>query len=218
MVVALDKTVNLPRIGDSAPLFEAITTQGTIKLDTYKGSWVVLFSHPADFTPVCTTEFIAFAGIQSELKKRGVELLSLSIDSLQSHIAWVRNIEEKMGVRIDFPVIADADRYISMLYGMIHPGESKTSTVRCVFILDPKQIIRAMIYYPVSIGRSTDEILRLIDALQASDQYFIATPANWKPGEMVLIPVPETQEDAEKRIKVKDYECADWYICKKKLG
>ncbi len=218
MVGVLEKTVNLPRIGDSAPIFEANTTQGTIKLDAYKGTWLVLFSHPADFTPVCTTEFIAFAGIQLELKKRGVELLSLSIDSLHSHIAWVRNIEEKMGVKINFPVIADPDRYISMLYGMIHPGESKTATVRCVFILDPKQVIRAIIYYPMNIGRNTDEILRLIDALQASDQYSVATPANWKPGEMVLIPGPETQEDAEKRVKEKDYECVDWYICKKKLG
>jgi peroxiredoxin (alkyl hydroperoxide reductase subunit C) len=211
-----EQTISLPRLGQPAPAFEAVTTQGVLKLEDFKGSWLVLFSHPADFTPVCTTEFIAFAEIYPELQKRGVELLGLSVDSASSHIAWVRNVEEKTGVKIPFPIIADLNKELSLAYGMIHPGESKTETVRCVFIIDGKQVIRAILYYPLTTGRNMDEILRIIDALQTTDANAVATPANWRPGEMVVVPPPNTQEGAEERLK-QGYECVDWYLCKKKL-
>jgi len=213
---AVEKAVSLPRLGEQAPSFEAITTQGTVRLEDFKGSWLILFSHPADFTPVCTTEFMGFAEIYPELKKRRVELLGLSVDSVSSHIAWVRNIEEKMGAKISFPVIADLDKKVAALYGMIHPGESKTETARCVFVIDPEGILRAMIYYPLTTGRNMQEILRLIDALQTTDKHKVATPANWKPDEAVIVPPPKTQEMAEQRLK-EGYECKDWYFCKKKI-
>ncbi len=206
----------MPRIGEPAPQFEAVTTHGTLRLEDYKGSWLILFSHPADFTPVCTTEFIAFQGIYDELKKRNVELLGLSIDSVYSHIAWVRNIEEKMGVKIKFPVIADLNKEVASLYGMIMPGESKTETSRAVFVIDPEQKIRAIIYYPLTTGRNIDEILRLIDALQTHEKYKVATPANWRPGDEVIVPPPNTQEMAEQRMKEK-YDIKDWYFSKKKI-
>jgi peroxiredoxin (alkyl hydroperoxide reductase subunit C) len=212
-----ERVISLPRLGEPAPAFEAVTTHGVLKLEDFKGSWLVLFSHPADFTPVCTTEFIAFAEIYPELQKRGVELLGLSVDSTSSHIAWVRNVEEKTGVKIPFPIIADLNKEVSMAYGMIHPGQSKTETVRCVFIIDPNQIIRAILYYPLTTGRNMQEILRIIDALQTTDEHKVATPANWKPGDMVVVPPPSTQEMAEERVKQKEYECVDWYLCKKKL-
>ena len=211
-----ERVISLPRLGEPASAFEATTTHGVLKLEDFKGGWLVLLSHPADFTPVCTTEFIAFAEIYPELKKRGVELLGLSVDSTSSHIAWVRNIEEKTGVKIPFPVIADLNKEVSMAYGMIHPGQSKTETVRCVFIIDPNQIIRAILYYPLTTGRNMQEILRIIDALQTTDEYKVATPANWKPGDMVVVPPPKTQETAEERLK-QGYECVDWYLCKKKI-
>jgi len=208
--------VSMPRLGEKAPDFEANTTFGMLKLSDFKGSWVVMFSHPADFTPVCTTEFMGFAKIQPELKKRGVELLGLSVDSITSHIAWARNIEEKTGVKINFPIIADLNKEVSALFGMVHPGQSKTETVRAVFIIDPNQIIRLILYYPLSTGRNMDEILRVIDALQTADANKCATPANWRPGEMVIVPPPQTQEMAEDRLK-QGYECVDWYFCKRKL-
>jgi peroxiredoxin (alkyl hydroperoxide reductase subunit C) len=211
-----EKVISLPRLGDPAPDFEAVTSQGTIKLEDYKGSWLILFSHPADFTPVCTTEFMAFAEIYEELQKRGVELLGLSVDSVSSHIAWVRNVEEKTGVKIPFPIIADLSKEVTLRYGMIHPGQSKTETVRCVFVIDPNQIVRAILYYPLTTGRNMDEILRLVDALQTTDEHKVATPANWRPGDMVVVPPPNTQEMAEERLK-QGYECIDWYLCKKKL-
>jgi peroxiredoxin (alkyl hydroperoxide reductase subunit C) len=213
------ETASLPRLGFPAPAFEAVTTHGTLKLEDYKGSWLILFSHPADFTPVCTTEFIGFAEIYPELKKRNTELLGLSIDSVYSHIAWVRNIDEKLGVKIPFPVIADLDKAVATKFGMIMPGESKTETSRCVFVIDPEGIVRAMIYYPLSTGRNMQEILRLIDALQTTDKHKVATPANWKPGEKVIIPPPNTQEMADERFKKQNgYECKDWYFCKKALN
>ena len=211
-----ETVVSLPRLGEPAPPFEAVTSQGVLTLDDFKGSWLVLFSHPADFTPVCTTEFIAFAEIYPELQKRGAELLGLSVDSVSSHIAWVRNIEEKMGVKIPFPVIADLDRAVSTAYGMLHPGQSKTETVRCVFIIDPNQIIRTILYYPLTTGRNMDEILRIIDALRTTDENKVATPANWRPGDMVVVPPPSTQDTAEERLG-QGYECKDWYLCRKKL-
>ena len=211
-----EKKQTMPRLGEPAPAFEAVTTQGVIRLEDFKGSWLILFSHPADFTPVCTTEFMGFAEIHDELKKRGVELLGLSIDSVYSHIAWMRNIEEKMGVKIPFPVIADLNKEVANLYGMVMPGESKTETSRCVFVMDPEGILRAMIYYPLTTGRNMPEILRLIDALQTTDKHKVATPANWKPGEPVIVPPPNTQEMAEQRLK-EGYECTDWYLCRKNL-
>lgn len=207
----------LPRIGDPAPDFEADTTRGKIRLQDYRGSWLVLFSHPADFTPVCTTEFIAFAEIHEELRSRGVELLGLSIDSTSSHIAWVRNIEEKMGVKIPFPVIADSTREIATRYGMIHPGQSKTVTVRCLFVIDLNQVIRAMIYYPLSTGRNVHEVTRLVDALQATDYHGVSTPANWKPGDKVVVPAPSTQDMADRRLE-EGFECKDWYLCLKSVS
>jgi len=208
---------SMPRIGEQAPEFEAVTTHGTLKLSDFKDSWLVLFSHPADFTPVCTTEFIGFAQIHPELKKMNVELMGLSIDSVYSHIAWVRNIKENMGVDITFPVIADLNKDVAMKYGMIMPGESKTETSRAVFVIDPESKIRAIIYYPLTTGRNMDEILRLLQALQTSDEKKVATPANWRPGDMAIVPPPNTQEMADKRVGEKDVECKDWYFCKKKV-
>jgi peroxiredoxin (alkyl hydroperoxide reductase subunit C) len=207
----------LPRLGAPAPSFTADTTHGPVSLEDFHGSWLILFSHPADFTPVCTTEFIAFAGIADALRERGVELLGLSIDSTYSHIAWVRNIEEKFGVKIPFPVIADLNKEVASLYGMVMPGESKTETSRCVFVIDDKGIVRAMIYYPLTTGRNMDEILRLIDALQTSDRHGVSTPANWRPGEQVIVPPPKTTEDAAERVQA-GYDCKDWYFCRKSLA
>jgi peroxiredoxin (alkyl hydroperoxide reductase subunit C) len=207
---------SLPRLGQPAPPFQAETTHGTIRLEDFKGSWLILFSHPADFTPVCTTEFIEFAKLHPEFKRRNVELLGLSIDSTYSHIAWVRSIEALFKVNILFPVIADLNKDIATLYGMIMPGESKTETSRCVFIIDPNQIVRAMIYYPLTTGRNMDEILRVIDALQTTDKHGVATPANWRPGEKVILPSPKTVEGAQERLKA-GFDCADWYFCKKDL-
>lgn len=206
----------LPRLGMPAPPFQAETTHGTIRLADFAGSWLILFSHPADFTPVCTTELVAFAQIAPELRKRNVELLGLSIDSTYSHIAWVRAIEQHFKTTIPFPVIADLNKEIATLYGMIMPGESKTETSRCVFVIDPNGILRAMIYYPLTTGRNTDEILRLIDALQTTDKHGVATPANWRSGDKVILPPPKTIEGAAERLKA-GYECTDWFFCKKEL-
>ncbi|MFW6102983.1 MAG: peroxiredoxin [Chloroflexota bacterium] len=212
----MEQVVSMPRLGEKAPDFEAQTTHGTLKLSDFKGSWLVIFSHPADFTPVCTTEFMAFAQIHPELQKRGVELMGLSVDSVTSHIAWARNIEERTGVKITFPIIADLDKGVSTKFGMVHPGQSKTETVRCVFVIDPNQIIRLVLYYPLTTGRNMDEIVRVIDALQMTDANKVATPANWRPGDMVIVPPPLTQEAAEERLN-QGYECVDWYFCKKKV-
>ncbi len=206
----------LPRIGMPAPKFEAETTHGTLRLEDFAGSWLILFSHPADFTPVCTTEFIAFAKLAPEFKKRGVELMGLSIDSTYSHIAWARNIEEKFGIAIPFPIIADLDKKVATAYGMMSPGESKTETSRCVFVIDGKQTVRAMVYYPLTTGRNMDELLRLVDALQTSDANGVATPANWRPGDKVIVPPPKTTDDAAERVKSK-LECKDWYFCQRSL-
>jgi peroxiredoxin (alkyl hydroperoxide reductase subunit C) len=204
-------SIGLPRLGSPAPAFEAETTQGRLRLEDFRGAWLVLFSHPADFTPVCTTEFVAFAQIAAELKARGVELLGLSIDSVYAHIAWLRNIEEKFGVAVTFPVIADLDRKVASAYGMLMPGESSTETSRCVFVIDPQQIVRAMIYYPLTTGRNTAEILRLIDALQTTDRHKVATPANWRPGEKVILPAARTQEEAAAASPA-EVEQKDWYL------
>ncbi len=214
--IKTQETTTFPVLGQKAPDFEALTTQGTLRLSDYKGTWLILFSHPADFTPVCTTEFMAFSEIYEDLKKRNTELLGLSVDSVSSHIAWIRNIEEKMGVKIPFPIIADLNKEVAKKFGMLHPEQSKTETVRCVFIIDPESKIRTMLYYPMSTGRNMQEILRLVDALQTTDKYKVATPANWKPGEPVVVPPPVTIEQVDERLK-EGYECKDWYLCKKKL-
>ncbi|MBI2851899.1 MAG: peroxiredoxin [Chloroflexi bacterium] len=212
----LKETTVLPRLGDPAPDFTAKSTHGLVKLKDYADKWLVFFSHPADFTPVCTTEFLAFAEIYPSLKEKGVELLGLSVDSVTSHIAWVRNIEEKTGVRIPFPIIADLSKEVSLAYGMVHPGQSTTETVRCVFIIDPRQVIRTILYYPMSTGRNMSEIVRIMEALQTTDRYKVSTPANWMHGEPVVLPPPSTQEAAEERLR-QGYECVDWYLCKKSL-
>jgi len=207
---------SMPVIGDPAPDFEAVTTNGAMKLADYKGKWVVMFSHPADFTPVCTTEFIAFSQIEDELKKLNVQLVGLSIDSVHSHLAWIRNIKEKMGVDIPFPIIADLDMKVAKKYGMIHPGQSATATIRTVFFIDDKSILRAMIYYPLTNGRYIPEILRLVKALQTTDKYGVSTPANWQPGDKVVVPPPRNKADMEKRLS-EGYDCKDWYLCFKKI-
>ena len=207
----------LPRIGDAAPQFTAETTFGTLALEDFRGSWLILFSHPADFTPVCTTEFIAFAEIHPQLRELNCELLGLSVDSVYSHIAWVRNVKEKMGVEITFPVIADLNKEVATLYGMINPGESKTETSRAVFIIDDKQVVRAIIYYPLTTGRNMAEILRVVKALQTTDEFTVATPANWEPGQKIIMPPPKSVEAAAERVGEDGMECTDWYFCKRDL-
>jgi peroxiredoxin (alkyl hydroperoxide reductase subunit C) len=204
-------------IGEEAPDFEAVTTDGVIKFSEWaKDSWAILFSHPADFTPVCTTEFMAFADIYPDLKERNVKLIGLSIDSIYSHIAWLKTIEEKFGKKIPFPIIEDLSMKVAKKYGMIHPAQSDTAAVRTVFIVDPKFKLRAMLYYPLSNGRNMKEILRLIDSLQTGDKHGVATPANWMPGDEVIVPTPKTKAQAEKRLK-EGFDCTDWFFCKKKL-
>lgn len=202
-----------------APDFDAATTKGAIRLSEWaKDKWVILFSHPADFTPVCTTEFIEFAKRYDELEHKNVALLGCSVDSIYSHIAWSRNIQDKFGVKIRFPVIADLDQRVSRLYGMIHEPSGNTTTVRCVFFIDPKRMLRAMIYYPMNVGRNFDEITRVIDALQMADAEKVACPANWKPGEDVIVPAPMTMEGAEERMASTVYQVSDWYFSKKKAA
>ncbi len=206
----------LPRINDMAPPFEAKSTHGVIRLSDFSGKWVVLFSHPANFTPVCTTEFVEFANRAEEFKRLGVQLIGLSVDSVPAHIAWVRNIEQHFGVRVEFPVIADLDTKVAQAYGLIHPQASETATVRAVFVIDPKGLVRAIVYYPLTTGRNVDEFLRLVEALQTTDANQVSTPANWKPGEDVIVPPPQTIADAEKRLQ-SEYEVTDWYFAKRKL-
>jgi len=208
----------LPRIGSPAPDFTANTTHGQLSLDDYKGKWFVLFSHPADFTPVCTTEFVAFQEIYPELRKLDVELIGLSVDSVSSHLAWVRNIEKNFDTEIEFPVIADLDRKVATRYGMIMPEESQTETSRAVFVVDDKQVVRAVIYYPLTTGRNMNEIMRLVKALKTTDEHGSPTPANWEPGDQVLVSPPKTQEDMKKRENEEGLECIDWYLCKKDLN
>jgi len=204
------------RIGDKAPDFSAETTHGPMKFSEWAGgNWVVLFSHPADFTPVCTTEFVGFAERADAFAKRGVKLIGNSVDSIFSHIAWVRDIEKSHNVKVPFPVIADLDQKVARLWGMVHEPTSATATVRCVFFIDPKSVVRAIIYYPMSCGRNMDEILRVVDALQIADEKAVATPANWKPGEDCIMPPPRTQGDAEKRVADKSLKVTDWYYSKK---
>jgi len=216
MEITTQVATNLPQLNMPAPDFEAKTTHGVKKLSDYKGRWLVLFSHPADFTPVCTTEFMAFANLQDEFNAIGVDLLGLSIDSLFSHVAWVKNIKDNFGVDIKFPIIEDLSMNVAKSYGMIHPGAADTSAVRATFIIDPNGVLRAMVYYPMSNGRSIPEFLRVIKALQASDEHKIATPEGWQPGDKVIVPPPQDMATAEARMS-EGYECTDWYFCKKDL-
>ncbi|MCP5366407.1 MAG: peroxiredoxin [Hyphomicrobiales bacterium] len=207
---------SMPRLNERAPDFEAPTTHGVRKLDDYKGKWLVLFSHPADFTPVCTTEFMAFARAADDFKALNTELLGLSIDSTFSHIAWETNIREKFGVEITFPIIADLSMKVANAYGMIQPGASDTSAVRATFIIDPNGVLRAMVYYPMSNGRSIPEFLRLVKALQTSTEHGVATPEGWQPGDKVIVPPPATAAEAAQRM-AEGYECTDWYFCTRSL-
>lgn len=207
---------SFPRLNEPAPNFTAPTTHGVVSLSDYKGKWLVLFSHPADFTPVCTTEFIGFAKHYDEFATINCDLLGLSIDSNYSHIAWVKNIRDNFGVQIPFPVIADLSMDVSYKYGMIQPGASSTSAVRAVFVIDDKGILRAMIYYPLTNGRAIPEVLRLVKALQTTDEHGVATPEGWKPGDKVIVPPPSTDKEAFARL-ANGNDCVDWYFCKRDL-
>ena len=214
----------LPLIGDKAPAFQALTTNGTVNFpEDYKGNWVLFFSHPSDFTPVCTTEFMTLSSMKEEFQKMNVSLLGLSVDSLYSHIAWIRRIEElewkgMKNVKIDFPVIADLNTKVSTLYGMLQPNVSSTQAVRAVFIIDPEGIIRSIVYYPLTTGRNFDEIKRMIQALQRSDETHNSTPANWQPGDDMIVSTPITVAAAEAGMSSeKDDEYAlDWFLRFKK--
>ena len=210
----------IPLIGDKAPEFTAQTTKGVIHFPKdYAGKWVVFFSHPADFTPVCTTEFVAFSKRYDKFKELNTELLGLSIDQVFSHIKWTEWIKDKLNVEVPFPIVADNTGKIACLYGMLHPEAKESQTVRSVFIIDPKGIIRAVIYYPLNVGRNIDEIIRLVKALQTSDKENVALPANWPNneiiGEEVIIPPATSESEAKERVK--KYECFDWWFCHKKL-
>jgi peroxiredoxin 2/4 len=218
-------TVSMPRIGDKAPAFKAVTTQGEINFpEQYSGNWVILFSHPADFTPVCTSEFITFASLEQKFEKANTKLVGLSVDGLFSHIAWLRTIKEKIeykgmkNVEVKFPLIEDITMEVAKTYGMIQPGESTTKAVRAVFVIDPKGIIRAIIYYPLSLGRNFDELYRVVVALQTADAFSVATPADWQPGDDVIVPPAGSCGVAKERMENKqDMKCYDWFFCTKKL-
>ncbi len=219
---AVVEEYRMPLLGEQAPAFKAVTTQGEINFPAdYKGKWVILFSHPADFTPVCTTEFMTFANMADDLRSEfNCELVGLSVDSLYAHIAWLRAIPNltyngMKNVEVHFPLIEDIKMNVGKLYGMIQPGQSNTQAVRAVFIIDPKGIIRTILYYPLSTGRNFDEIKRLLAALQRADKDGIATPADWRPGEPVIVPPPGSCGTAKDRMEDKDdkLECQDWFFC-----
>jgi peroxiredoxin (alkyl hydroperoxide reductase subunit C) len=216
---------SMPRIGEKAPAFKAVTTQGEINFpDQYAGHWVILFSHPADFTPVCTSEFMTFAHLEGKFEEVNCKLVGLSVDGLYSHIAWLRTIKEKIeykgmkNIEVKFPLIEDITMEVAKKYGMIQPGESSTKAVRAVFVIDPKGIIRTVIYYPLSLGRNFDELLRVVYALQAADAFSIATPADWRPGDDVIVPPAGSCGVAKDRMEGKsDMHCYDWFFCTKKI-
>jgi peroxiredoxin 2/4 len=221
------KSVSMPRIGEKAPEFNAITTQGNINFPSdYKGKWVILFSHPADFTPVCTSEFMTFAKMEDQFNARNCQLVGLSVDGLYSHIAWLRTIKDKIeykgmkNVEVKFPLIEDITMEVAKKYGMIQPGESSTKAVRAVFFIDPKGIIRAIIYYPLSLGRNFDELMRALVAMQTADKHSIATPADWRPGDDVIVPTAGSCGVAKDRMEGKEenVKCYDWFFCTKKLA
>ncbi|MCS6929794.1 MAG: peroxiredoxin [Saprospiraceae bacterium] len=204
----------MPRIGDPAPDFEAMTTIGQIRFSDYaRGHWVIFFSHPADFTPVCTTEMSGFALEKKFFDEHNTKLLGLSIDSIHAHVAWVQNVREKTGVFFDFPIVADLDMSVAKLYGMLQPGESETAAVRAVFFIDPNFTIRLIMYYPLNVGRNMEEIKRALIALQTADQYKCALPLNWKPGDKAIVPPPKTLDELNERLR-SDYEMVDFYLAK----
>ena len=218
-------TVTMPLIGDKAPSFTAKTTQGEIKFpDDYTGKWVILFSHPADFTPVCTTEFMTFATMEKEFEALNTALIGLSVDGLYSHIAWLRTIKDKIefkgmkNVEVNFPLIEDIKMDVAKKFGMIQPGSSSTMAVRAVFIIDPNAVVRTILYYPASTGRNFDEIKRIVIALQKADAEGIATPANWQPGDDVIIPPAGSCGVAKERMQsnATDMYCLDWFLCFKR--
>ena len=210
----MSEAAGLPRIGENAPDFHAVTTVSQVFGFSawQEQDWVVFFSHPADFTPVCTTELMEFARRHEDFMKKGVKLLGVSVDSIHAHLAWLANIKEKLGVTIPYPLVADADMRIARLYGMIHPEASTTATVRALFVIDPKRVIRALIYYPMNAGRNVDEVFRLVTALQAADNFSCATPVNWQEGEKVVVPPPKTVEEVEERLSHPDREVKDFYL------
>jgi peroxiredoxin (alkyl hydroperoxide reductase subunit C) len=217
---AAAKPVSLPTIGSPAPEFEANSTHGPLSLSKFPGKWVVLFSHPYDFTPVCSTEFVGFARRAAEFEKRNAQLVGLSVDSVYSHIAWVRNLEKAHNLKVPFPVIADLDQKVAGAYGMIHPGASDMAPVRALFYIDPKRTVRACIYYPMTAGRSVDEVLRLLDAMQTVDANAdTACPEGWRAGDPVIYPPPKTTDAAEARLKEhsSNPEAKDWFFVKRKL-
>ena len=219
--------ISMPRIGDDAPSFEAVTTQGMINFPAdYAGKWVILFSHPADFTPVCTSEFMTFASRESEFNELNCQLVGLSIDGLYSHIAWLRTIKEKIeykgmkNMEVKFPLIEDITMEVAKKYGMIQPGESNTKAVRAVFFIDPIGKIRTIIYYPLSLGRNFDELKRVVIALQTADKFSVATPADWEPGDDVIVPPAGSCGVAKERVDGKEagVKCYDWFFCTKPLS
>lgn len=218
---------SMPRIGDAAPSFKASTTQGVINFPIdYSGKWIILFSHPADFTPVCTSEFMAFGAMAKEFEELNCQLVGLSIDGLSSHIAWLRTIKEKIeykgmkNIDVQFPLIDDISMNVANLYGMVQPGESETKAVRAVFFIDPKGIIRTIIYYPLALGRNFDEIKRVLIGLQTIDSHRVALPADWRPGDEVIVPAPGTMKGVEERLndKTPGMHCYDWFFCTKQLS
>lgn len=210
--------VQMPRIGDMAPDFEAVTTKGKIRFSDFaKDKWIVMFSHPADFTPVCTTEMSGFATRKKEFEALNTELIGLSIDSIHAHLGWVDNVRKNTGVYFDFPIIADLDMKVSKLYGMLQPNESETAAVRAVFFVDPLKKVRLIMYYPLNVGRNMDEILRALQALQASDKHKVAMPLDWRPGDKVIVPPPKTLEEMEERLADDTIERIDFYLAKKEL-
>jgi len=219
--------VAMPRIGDKAPEFKAKTTQGLINFPSdYKGKWTILFSHPADFTPVCTTEFMTFATLEEKFNKANCQLVGLSVDGLYSHIAWLRRIQETMefkgmkNVEVKFPLIEDITMEVAKLYGMIQPNEDTTKAVRAVFFVDPEGIIRTIVYYPLSVGRNFDELYRVLLALQTTDAFDCATPADWQPGDDVIVPPAGSCGVAADRMDGKEegVDCVDWFFCTKKIS
>jgi peroxiredoxin (alkyl hydroperoxide reductase subunit C) len=212
----------IPRILEAAPDFEATSTHGVIRLSDYtsKGKWVMLFSHPSDFTPVCSTEFIEFARHNDAFERLNVQLIGVSIDSIYSHIAWVRDLEAMAGVQIRFPVIADLDQKVSHAYGLVHEVASDTATVRAVFAIDPRGTVRALLYYPMQLGRNVAELLRIFQGLQTSDANGVSCPANWLPGDEVIVPAPATIADAAKRTNGggAGLNVSTWYLAKKELA
>lgn len=215
---------SIPRIGEKAPAFKAVTTQGEIDFPKqYEGSWVILFSHPADFTPVCTSEFMTFATLADKFEALNCKLVGLSVDGLYSHIAWLRTIKDKIeykgmkNVEVKFPLIEDITMEVAKKYGMIQPGESNTKAVRAVFVIDPKGIVRTVLYYPLSLGRNFDELHRIVVALKTADEFSIATPADWRPGDEVIVPTAGSCGVAKERMESKDLKCYDWFFCTKSL-